>query len=937
MKDNSFSQSGMFNPRFLIVVTLCSIGTLLALLSFTGTPPSKMTSLATNSARNSLFVNKHADRLDDSAEVATAGRSAITTTAPLSSSLQHSGVVQSRLSPFGNLPLSFETNIGQTDSSVHFIAHASGAIFYFAPSEVVSGEFRMKVLGGNPAPQIAGIDRLAGKSNYFIGNDPAKWKTDVPHYARVKYSQLYPGVDLIFHGNQRQLEYDFVVAPGSDPRCIRFAFEGASRVEIGKEGELLVTSKSGNQIQQHRPVIHQEVGGERHDVAGGYVIKGRREVGFKIAAYDRDRPLVIDPVLSYSSYLGGATPSPHSPIDSGALAIAVDAAGNMYVTGFTSTIDFPTANPEQPAYGGGLYDVFVTKIDPSGSTLVYSTYLGGMNAEKAFAIAVDSAGSAYITGFTQSPNFPTTVTAFQPVSTTGILPSNSSDAFVTKLSPAGNALVYSTYLGGSTNADNAFGIAVDSSGCAYVTGETASIDFPTKNAYQPMLAMGGGLAIDAFVTKLSADGSALVYSTYLGGGGSGSGFSTSGIDEGFGIAVDSLGSAYVTGYTYSTSFPTKNPLQANLAGGSDIFVTKFSPAGNTLVYSTYLGGRDLDEAFGIAVDALGSAYITGKTRSNDFPTVNAFQPTFGGGNEDAFVAKLNPDGSALVYSTYLGGSGSEGNLSRIALDSNGNAYIVGSTDSTDFPTADAIQSARAGPGDNAFITKLNAVGNALVYSTYLGGTSLNLGFGIAVDASGDAYIAGQTWSGNFPTANPFQATLRGTDDAFIAKIIEPPPTPTPSPSPTPTPTPTPTPPPTATPTPSPTPTATPTPTPTATPTPTPTPTPSPSSTPTVSVAVSPTKIKQGDSATFTVSASNAVSQSTTVHYSMSGSATLGTDYTLSGTPGQVTIPAGQSSGSVTLSASSTNAKKKKTATMNLQSGAGYKLGKPKNATVTIAP
>src|SRR6266404_576875 len=834
------------------------------------------------------------------------------------------GGVGTRPSAFGSLPLSFEPNIGQSDPAVRFIAHASGTTFYLTRSEVVSGEFRIKLMGRNPAREIAGVERVAGKSNYFIGNDPAKWKTDVPHYARVKYAQLYPGVDLIFHGNQRQLEYDFVVAPGSDPRCIRFAFEGASRVEIGEEGELLVTSKSGNQIRQHRPVIHQEVGGERHDVAGGYVIKGRREVGFKIAAYDRDRPLVIDPILSYSSYLGGATPSPHSPIDSGALAIAVDAAGNMYVTGFTSTVDFPTANPEQPAYGGGLYDVFVTKIDPSGSTLVYSTYLGGMNDEKAFAITVDSAGSAYVTGFTQSPNFPTTVTAFQPVSTTGIAPGNSSDAFVTKLSPTGNALVYSTFLGGSTNAENAFGIAVDSSGCAYVTGETASIDFPTKNAYQPMLAMGGGLAIDAFVTKLSADGSALVYSTYLGGGGSGSGFSTSGIDEGFGIAVDSSGSAYVTGYTYSSSFPTQNPLQANLAGDSDIFITKFSPAGNTLVYSTYLGGSDLDEAFGIAVDASGSAYITGKTRSNDFPTMNAFQPSFGGGNEDAFVAKLNPDGSALVYSTYLGGSGSEGNLSRIALDSAGNAYIVGSTDSTNFPTANPIQSARAGPGDNAFITKLNAVGNALVYSTYLGGTSLNLGFGIAVDASGNAYIAGQTWSGDFPTANPFQGTLRGTDDAFIAKIVEPPPTPTPSPSPTPTPTATPTPTPTATPTPTPTPTAT--------------PTPSPASTPTVSVAVSPTKIKQGDSATFTVSASNAVSQSTTVQYSMSGSASLGTDYTLSGTPGKVTIPAGQSSASVTLTAASgTGQKQKKTATMNLQSGAGYKLAKPKNATVTIAP
>src|SRR5438105_13841492 len=315
MKDNSFSQSGMFNPRFLIVVTLCSIGTLLALVSFTGTPPSKMTSLATNSARNSLFVNKHADRLDDSAEVATAGRSAITTTAPLSSSFQHSGVVQSRLSPFGNLPLSFETNIGQTDSSVHFIAHASGAIFYFAPSEVVSGEFRMKVLGGNPAPQIAGIDRLAGKSNYFIGNDPAKWKTDVPHYARVKYSQLYPGVDLIFHGNQRQLEYDLVVAPGSDPCRIRFAFDGASRLRIDQAGALIVRANSGKETRQRRPVIYQEVDGEKREVEGRYVIKGRREVGFKIAAYDRDRPLAIDPVVSYSGYLGGATPAPHSPID----------------------------------------------------------------------------------------------------------------------------------------------------------------------------------------------------------------------------------------------------------------------------------------------------------------------------------------------------------------------------------------------------------------------------------------------------------------------------------------------------------------------------------------------------------------------------------------------------------------------------------------------
>ena len=733
------SKSGILSLRSFLTVSVCSISVLLVALSFTRTQPKAGSRPASAHPRPALAASA-------------------------------SGGVEPRLSELGNLPLSFERNVGQTDSSVRFMARAPGIGFFFTPSEVIYGEIRMKIMGENPVPEVTGVGLLPGKSNYFIGNDPTKWQTDVPHYARVKYAEVYPGVDLIFRGNQRQLEYDFVVAPGANPNRIRLRFEGTARLRTDKS-DVIVTTKNGHEVREQAPAIYQEIDGARRKVGGGYVIKGSREVSFKVSAYDRNRPLVIDPVLAYSTYLGGSTAA-SGPIDTGAQAIAVDSSGNIYVAGFTSTIDFPTANPEQPAYGGGLYDVFVTKFDPSGSTLDYSTYLGGMNDEKAFAIAVDSAGSAYVTGFTQSPNFPTTPFAFQPISTVGVLPTNTSDAFVTKLSPAGNALVYSTFLGGNTNVDNAFGIAVDSSGCAYVTGETASTDFPTKNAFQPMLAMGGGLAIDAFVTKLSADGSALVYSTYLGGGGSGSGFSTSGVDEGFGIAVDSSGSAYVTGYTYSSTFPTKNPLQPNLAGDADIFVTKFSPAGNTLVYSTYLGGSGLDQAFGIAVDASGSAYITGKTASTDFPTVNAFQSVYGGGNHDAFVVKLNPAGSAVTYSTYLGGSGDEGNLSRIALDGSGDAYIVGSTDSTNFPTANAIQSNRAGPGDNAFVTKLSAAGNRLVYSSYLGGNSLNLGFGIAVDTVGNAYVAGQTWSTNFPTANPFQGSLRGTDDAFIAKIVQ---------------------------------------------------------------------------------------------------------------------------------------------------------------------
>jgi hypothetical protein len=715
------------------------------------------------------------------------------------------GGVQSRFATLGDLRLSFEPNVGQVDPAVQFIAHSADRTLYFTSSGVVlalpqpkadqrgvSGLRAVKLEQGRDtssctlismrfthaetSPKISGGERLLGRVNYFLGNDSTRWHTDVPTYSGVTYSNLYPGISLGYSGTGWGLKGTYTVKPGADPSRIGWRYEGAKEISVDHAGNLHVQlsgkdSKSAGELVEQAPVAWQEIEGRRLSVTVSYKVTGSKAAGFKVSAYDPSRPLVIDPVLAYSTYLGGATAAPGSPADNGATAIALDSTGNIYVTGFTGTIDFPTANPDQPAYGGGLYDVFVTKFDPTGSTLVYSTYLGGMNDEKAFAIAVDSAGSAYITGFTQSPNFPTTPTAFQPVSSTGILPTNSSDAFVTKLSPSGNALVYSTFLGGNTNAENGFGIAVDSSGSAYVTGSTASTDFPTKNPYQPMLS-SGGLAIDAFVTKLSADGSALVYSTYLGGGCSGGGLSECGINEGYGIAVDSSGSAYVVGDTDSSAFPTQNPLRPNLAGDFDIFVTKFSPAGNTLVYSTYLGGSKAESGFGVAVDPSGNAYVTGKTASLDFPTVSAFQPAFGGGNYDAFVSKLNPDGSALVYSTYLGGSGSEGNLSRIGVDSSGNAYIVGSTDSTNFPTANAIQSARAGPGDNAFITKLNAAGNGLVYSTYLGGNSLNLGFGIAVDAAGNAYVAGQTWSANFPTKNPFQGSLRGTDDAFIAKIVQ---------------------------------------------------------------------------------------------------------------------------------------------------------------------
>ncbi|WP_303803105.1 SBBP repeat-containing protein, partial [Alicyclobacillus macrosporangiidus] len=423
----------------------------------------------------------------------------------------------------------------------------------------------------------------------------------------------------------------------------------------------------------------QEIEGQQVPVTSSFLLQkdqdGEWEYGFQVGHdFDPCYPLIIDPTLVYSTYLGG------SGIDQG-LGIAVDSSGAAYVTGLTTSPDFPTQNPFQGALVG-VFNAFVTKFSPAGNALVYSTYLGGSGGDAGNGIAVDSSGSAYVTGFTISPNFPTQ-NPFQGALAGGF------DAFVTKFNPAGNALVYSTYLGGSGN-DEGFGIAVDSMGSAYVTGVTESPDFPTQNPFQGALA---GVE-DAFVTKFSPAGNTLLYSTYLGG---------SGVDEGRGIAIDSSGSAYVTGFTDSPDFPTQNPFQGALAGPEDTFVTKFSPGGNTLVYSTYLGGSGFDEGFGIAVDSSGSAYVTGQTDSPNFPTQNPFQGALAG-VADAYVTMFSPSGNTLVYSTYLGGSGSDEGLG-IAVDSTGSAYVTGLTDSTDFPTQNPFQGALAGPND-AFVTKI---------------------------------------------------------------------------------------------------------------------------------------------------------------------------------------------------------------------------------------
>jgi hypothetical protein len=669
---------------------------------------------------------------------------------------------------FTTMPLYFEPNQGQTEAQVKFLSRGAGHTLFLTRSKAVlvlprrDPEHRqivvdMAYVGANRQPQISGREELTGRVNYFIGDGARRWHTNIATYGKVLYRELYPGIDLVYYGRQGRLEYDFVVRPGADLRRIVLGFSGVERLEVDPQGDLVLHTDLGV-IRQRKPMVYQEIGGARREVSGSYVLQGTHRVGFKVAAHDASRPLIIDPVLFFSTYLSG------SGGDLG-YAIAADSAGNAYVTGYTASTNFPTTpGAFQTSIGGGS-DAFVTKLNPTGAApLVYSTYLGGGGGDIGYGIAVDSAGNAYATGFTNSTNFPTTPGAFQTSSA-------GNTAFVAKLNPAGSALVYSTYLGGGgpcpapTCSDGGRGIAVDSLGNAYVTGNTYSTSFPTTPGAFQATSPGGN---NAFVTKLNPAGSApLLYSTYLGG---------SGDDDGRGIAVDSQGNAYVTGITYSTDFPTTaGAFQTTYAGGGDAYVTKLNPAGSAqLLYSTFLGGSLTDFAQGIAVDSAGNAFVTGGTESTNFPTTaGAFRTTRAGGF-DAYVAKLNPAGSApLVYSTYLGGTSNDAGYG-IAVDGVGNAYATGLTNSTDFPTTVGAVQGAAGGSSDAFVTKLNPAGSApLIYSTYLGGTDVDFGQGIALDGLANAYVTGHTYSTNFPTTpGAFQAASGGSPDAFVAKITD---------------------------------------------------------------------------------------------------------------------------------------------------------------------
>ena len=688
-------------------------------------------------------------------------------------------------------------------------------------SEVV----RLQFEGANPRVRAVGLNELAGKANYFTGRNPARWQKNVATYARVKLENVYPGVDAVFYVRRGQLEYDFIVAPGADPRAIKLAIEtgnskrerrksklesaapGSKRgpsiassggVRVAASGDLVIPTGAGT-LRLKRPVVYQKESGVRKqdsqdmraDTNGGdlqtsignrqllqgrYVLAANNQIRFEVSGYDKTRPLVIDPVLSYSTYLGG------SGYDAAA-AIAVDSAGNAYITGQTDSLDFPTSNAMQPAPGGGTcggtldavpcFDVFVTKLAASGSSVAYSTYLGGSGDDRGTGIAVDSAGNVYVTGDTASSDFPI-LKSWQPAYRGGYCgsatdPAPCFDGFVTKLNTTGAALVYSTYLGGSAQ-DLASGIALDSAGEATVAGSTSSADFPTTAGVFQGAYAGGTL--DAFVVRLSADGSKAVYSTLLGGADG---------DRGLGVAVDSAGNTYVTGSTASGDFPVSYAIQSENAGGTcgstasptpctDAFVARLNASGTALDYSTYLGGSGGDAGNAIAVDAAGAAYVAGMTASGGFPvTPGAFQPSGGGVSIDAFVSKLSPDGSALAYSTYLGGIGQEAAYG-LAVDSAGQAYVTGYANDAAFPVVSPVEASSGGFYD-AFVTKLNAAGSDLIFSTCLGGSGNEAGRGIAMDGAGNAYVAGETFSVDLPTASALEPAYGGgAFDAFAAKF-----------------------------------------------------------------------------------------------------------------------------------------------------------------------
>jgi hypothetical protein len=664
---------------------------------------------------------------------------------------------------YGKLPLAFIQNRGQTGKSVRYYAEGAGHAFYFTPDKAVltftkkekGVALHLTPLAASPSTRLVASERAPGKVNYLIGSEHHR---NLPTYRALVYRNVWPGVDLVFRGRGRTLKYELRVRAGAELSNIALAYAGADGISVGKGGNLLVKTPIGT-LRDARPRSYQRIGGKHVPVESGYAVKSHGNAyGFALgSSYDPRYPLVIDPGIEYSTFLGGSG-------NDRADGVAVDAAGSAYVTGRANS-GFPTtpgAFDTSSNGPSGSGDAYVTKLNATGSALEYSTYIGGAAGDSGLAITIDAAGSAYITGSTSSTDFPTTAAAYD----TTYNGTGGSDAFVTKLSPDGSALNYSTYLGGSNSSgffDLGSGIAVDRTGAAYIAGEADSANFPVTPGAFDTTDNGG---TDAFVTKLDPTGSSLAYSTYIGG---------SSFDASTALAIDGSGNAYIAGYGTSTDYPTTaGAFDTSYNQGWDVFITKLDASGAALSYSTYLGGATYDEARGITVDGEGSAYVTGHTFSSDYPTTSgAFDTSYDNsvGGSDAFVTKLDPSGSALSYSSFLGGSGDD--LGEgIAVDAAGRAYVTGYTQTTNFPTVQATDATYNGGSFDVFVTTLDVGGGSLDFSSYLGGSGDDRGYAVTADgATGRVYVAGQTDSSGFPTtAGAFDTGYNGGFDAFVTRL-----------------------------------------------------------------------------------------------------------------------------------------------------------------------
>jgi uncharacterized repeat protein (TIGR01451 family) len=660
--------------------------------------------------------------------------------------------------------LRFEENAGQTDPQVRFMARGRGYTLFltgtdavFAMREPGAGAsakptdgidrqtepidgrvIRMRMLGAHPEPELVPGAELPGVSHYYLGDDPAQWRTGVRSFDSVRIAGAYQGVDVVYYDRDGSLEYDFVLAAGADPSEIELAFEGADEVTVSGDGSLLVRA-GPCELSQVPPSAYQLRGEVRESVVGRYAVTSEGAVRFNLGEYDRTRPLVIDPAVSYSTYLGGTLEDQPSDIE-------VDAYGNAFVSGWTVSPDFPRVG--SPWTFRGNFDACIAVLGPAGMQLLYSAFLGGTEDDECYSMALDAQGSPYMTGFTMSANFPTV----HPIETDA--GNAMTDLFVAKLASNGASLVYSTYLGGNDE-EWGNGIDVDPAGNAYVAGLTRSTDYPVLGAF-----MGDRGGTDAFVTKINATGTAISYSTYLG---------DSGTDIADDMAVSGGGEVTVVGRTDSAGFPLDDPFQDTFEGVFDCFVTRLSGSGSTLRFSTFIGGNHLEQPRGVCLDSEGAAIVAGVTDSSNFPTRNPIQTDPGDSNGDAFVLKLAMSGSELQFSTYLGGAWTDA-ADSVAVGADGRIYVAGYTSSLDFPTLNPVSVDTDENYYDGFLSCLGPTGSSLVYSTYFGGELDDLIEAVAVDGSGNAYVAGYTVSEHLPLVNPYQGVPRGDSELFVTKI-----------------------------------------------------------------------------------------------------------------------------------------------------------------------